>query len=471
MSSLPDKTRILVLGGGFGGVATARRLETLYRRRPDVEITLVSQDNFVLMTPLLFEVFSGSLDIKSCTVPIRAFLGSTRFVEATVQSIDLDKRVVRVAAPGTLAELGYDQLVIALGSKSNRTMIAGSEHAFTFKNLADALLLRNHVIERFERADVESSWERKSQLLTFVIIGGGLVGVELLGELTAFVDGILPLYEHIDSGDVRFVLLEAGERLMPEIDPTLAAYGARILAARRGVDVRTHAIVRAIDPQKVRLPNETIVADTIVLTAGVVPNPVVAGLPLEKDARGCLKVDPTLRCQDHPEVWALGDCASIPGPDGKPYPRLAQHALRAARVLARNIYRVQNHRPPKPFIYHTLGMMGSLGHNIGFAHFLRIRMHGFLAWFLRRTYYLWQMPGWSRRLRMMIDWTFGLLLRPDVVKVSLTSETASLLRETAQLDTAAGVQRTSGATASATFARPLVPAQPETKWPAYVFTD
>ena len=156
MDASASKKRILILGGGFGGVATARHLERLVRRRPDVEIVLASRDNFVVMTPLLFEVFSGALDLRACSVPVRAFLRSTRFVEATVQGVDLDRRVVRLAAAGRRGELAYDQLVLAVGSRTNREMIPGSEHAFTFKTLADALLLRDHVIERFERADVES---------------------------------------------------------------------------------------------------------------------------------------------------------------------------------------------------------------------------------------------------------------------------------------------------------------------------
>jgi NADH:ubiquinone reductase (H+-translocating) len=429
MCSSACKKRILILGGGFGGVATARRLERLFRRQPDTEIVLVSRDNFVLMTPLLFEVFSGTLDLNSCSVPIRAFLRRARFIEATVQSVDLDKRVVGLAAAGAGCELAYDQLVIALGSKTNRAMIPGAEHAFTFKTLADALLLRNYVIERFEHADVETNPRRKAQLLTFVIIGGGLVGVELLGELSAFVDGIVPLYEHVNRDEVHLVLLQGADRIMPEIDPALADYGTRMLAARRGVEVRTNVRVQAIGPNKVHMANETIAADTIVLAAGVVPNPVVAGLPVEKDKRGCMLVEPTMRCPSHAEVWALGDCASIPGPDGKPYPALAQHAMREAKILAENIHRVLNDRSPKPFIHDTLGMMGSLGYNSGFGQFLKVQLHGFPAWFARRTYYLLQMPGWSRRLRMMIDWTFGLLLRPDIVKVGLDSETASLLRE------------------------------------------
>ena len=466
MDASASKKRILILGGGFGGVATARHLERLVRRRPDVEIVLVSRDNFVVMTPLLFEVFSGVLDLRACSVPVRAFLRSTRFVEATVRGIDLDRRVVRLASAGKRGELAYDQLVLALGSRTNREMIPGSEHAFTFKTLADALLLRDHVIERFERADVETDPQRKAQLLTFVVIGGGLVGVELLGELTAFVDGITPFYEHVNRDEVRFLLLQGADRIMPEIDPALAGYGARVLAGRRGVDLRTNTRVRAIEPGQVHLAEETIAADTIVLAAGNVPDPVVAGLPVEKDRRGRIAVEPTLRCRSHPEVWALGDCASIPGPDGKPYPSLAQHALRQARVLAGNIVGALDGRPPRPFVYRTLGMMGSLGHGKGFGRLLKVRVHGFPAWFIRRTYYLLQMPGWGRRLRIMIDWTFALLFRPDIVKVGLDSETALLLREVALGDAAGGPQDEGGArTDSATDGRPLALVEPGVRRP------
>jgi NADH:ubiquinone reductase (H+-translocating) len=419
--------KILILGGGFGGVYTARHLEKLCKRRRDVEIVLVSRDNFLLMTPLLFEVCSGILDLRHCSFPIRAFLRTTQFREATVQGIDLEARVVHVAADGQNGELAYDHLVLSLGAMTNQKMIPGSENAFTFKTLADAFLLRNHMIECFERADVEPDPERRRRLLTLVIIGGGLVGVELFGELTAFVDEITPLYRHVSRDLVRFILLQAGDRIMPEIDTKLADYGARVLIGRRGADVRTHTPVRAIEPGKVHLPDETIEAETIVLAAGIVPNPVVAGLPVEKDKRGHIVVDGTMRCKSHPEVWAVGDCALIPAPNGKPYPNLAQHALREAKVLARNIHGVLEGRPPRPFVYQTMGMMGSLGHSRAFGQLLNLRVHGVLAWFVRRTYYLLQMPGWSRRLRIMIDWTFAFLFRPDIVKISLDSETVSLL--------------------------------------------
>jgi NADH dehydrogenase len=412
----------VILGGGFGGVTTARRLERFCKGRRDVEIVLVSRDNFILLTPLLFEVCSGALDARHCSFPIRAFLRTTRFVEATVEGIDLERRVVLVSGGGERTELAYDQLVLALGGMTNVRMIPGSERAFTFKNLADAFLLRNHVIERFERADVEPDPARKRRQLTFVIIGGGLVGVELFGELTAYADGIAPLYKHVKRDDVRFILLEGGDRVMPEIDPTLADYGTKVLSKRRGAEIRTGARVQAVEPGKLHLAGETIEAETIVLAAGIVPSPVVAELPVEKDRRGRIVVDGAMRCESHPEVWALGDCAAIPAPDGRAYPSLAQHALREAPVLARNIAGVLDGRHPQPFVYTTLGMMGSLGHCKAFGQLLKIRLRGFPAWFVRRTYYLLQMPTWRRRLRIMIDWTFALLFRPDVVKISLESE-------------------------------------------------
>lgn len=432
MNTCTAKKRLVILGGGFGGVYTARHLEGLCRHRPDVELVLVSRDNFLLVTPLLFEVFSGTLDVRDCSFPVRAFLRTTRFVEATVQGIDLGRRVVELAAAEDRAELAYDQLVLALGAMTNRGMIPGSEHAFTFKTLADALLLRNHVIERFERADVDRDPRRKRRQLTFVIIGGGLVGVELFGELTAFVDKIAPLYKHVGRDECRFFLLQAGDRIMPEIDPALADFGGRVLGQRAGADLRTRAGVRAIEPGKVLLADESIEAAPIVLTAGTAPNPLVASLPVEKDGRGHIVVDGAMRCPSRPEVWALGDCASIPAPGGKPYPKLAQHAMREARLLARNVLGAIDGRPAEPFVYDTLGMMGSLGHTEAFGQLLKVRLRGFPAWFVRRTYYLLQMPGWSRRLRIMINWTFALLFRPDIVKLNLDSETALLFRQAAE---------------------------------------
>jgi NADH dehydrogenase len=240
------------------------------------------------------------------------------------------------------------------------------------------------------------------------------------------------------------VLLQAGDRIMPEVDPTLAEYAARVLSGRHRVELRVNTRVSAIEPGRVHLTEETIAADTIVLAAGTVPNPVVAGLPVQKDKSGRIVVEPTLRCRSHPEVWALGDCASVPAPDGKPCPGLAQHALRQAKLLAGNIVAALDGRPPGPFAYQSLGVMGSLGRYRGFGKLLTLRVRGFPAWFIRRTYYLRQLPGWSRKLRTMIDWTFALLFRPDIVKVSLDSETALLLHEVAIADATAGRRERGG---------------------------
>jgi NADH dehydrogenase len=393
-----------------------------------MEIVLVSRDNFLVMTPLLFEVCSGALDARHCSFPIRAFLRTTRFVEAAVLHVDPERQVVHVTDGTESAELSYDQLVIALGSMTNRKMIRGSEHSFTFKTLADAFLLRNHVIERFERADAERNPILKRRQLTFVIIGGGLVGVELFGELTAFADSITRWYPHVSRDEVRFILLEGGDRIMPEIDASLATYGMKVLSERQGAEIRTGMRVQEIEPGKVHLPDETIEADTIVLAAGILPNPVVAKLAVERDRRGRIVVDGTMRSQSHPNIWALGDCAAIPSPTGQLYPSLAQHAMREAKLLARNIVARLDGQPPQPFVYATLGMMGSLGHYRAFGTLLHVRVRGFPAWFIRRTYYLLQMPGWRRRLRIMADWTFALFFGPDIVKVSLESEEAEASR-------------------------------------------
>ena len=242
-------------------------------------------------------------------------------------------------------DLPYDHLVVALGASTNEQLIPGSSNAFTFKTMADALVLRNHLIEQFERADAASESTTRRGCLTVVVIGGGLVGVELLGELTAFADDVLRFYPRIRRDEVRFHLFEAGPRILPEIDEKLAAVAARVLQ-RRGADIRVSTPVRAIEAGRVHLANETIDAGTIVLAAGIVPSVVASAIPVVHDQRGRIAVDETMRSRSHPNVWALGDCAAIPGPDGRPYPALAQHTVREARQLARNIEAVDRRARP-----------------------------------------------------------------------------------------------------------------------------
>lgn len=414
--------RIVVLGGGFGGVVATRHLERLLGGNRDVEITLVSRDNFFVLTPLLFEACSGVLELRHCAQPIRPTLRRARFIEATVEDVDVEQRLVRAAAAeGASYELAYNHLIVALGSTTNLTLIPGSSSAFTFKTMADALVLRNHLIERFERADAEPDAKTRRRYLTVVVIGGGLVGVELLGELTAFADDTLRYYPRISRDEVRFHLFEAGPRILPEVDAKLAEAATHVLR-RRGADIRASTSVRGIEPGAVYLADETIEAGTIVLAAGIVPNPAAARIPVAHDERGRIAVDPTMRSRSHAAVWALGDCAAIPGPDGRPYPALAQHASREARQLARNVAAAVRGRAPAPFVFRALGTMASLGHSQAVAQVFGVRLTGFVAWWLRRTYYLFEMPRWDRRLRMVLDWTVALFFRPDITKVDLSVE-------------------------------------------------
>jgi NADH dehydrogenase len=414
--------RIVVLGGGFGGVATVRHLERALRRRTDVDITLVSRENFFMLTPLLFEACSGRLELRHCAQPIRAALRRARFIEATVESIDLERQLVRaVAAEGGSYNLPYDHLVVALGAATNDRLIPGSSNALTFKTMADALVLRNHLIGRFERADAAADATKRRACLSVVVIGGGLVGVELVGELTAFADDVLRFYPRIRRDEVCFRLFEAGPRILPEIDEQLAATAASVLA-RRGVDIHVATPVRSIETERVRLENDTIDAGTIVLTAGIVPSAVASAIAVVRDQRGRIAVDATMRSRSHPQVWALGDCAAIPAPDGRPYPALAQHAIREARHLARNIRAAIDGRVPSPFIFRSLGTMASLGHTRAVARAFGVPLTGFAAWWLRRSYYLFQMPRWDRRLRIVLDWTVALFFRPDITRVDLRVE-------------------------------------------------
>ncbi|MNS04800.1 NADH dehydrogenase-like protein [compost metagenome] len=427
-----DKTRIVILGGGFGGVYTALHLEKRFATDPNVEIVLVSRDNYFLMTPLLFEAGSGVLEPRHAVNPIRPLLGRTRFVEAEVDAVDFEGRVVYGSHTPSHAgdiieyELPYDHVVLALGGVTNRRLIPGSERALAFKTLSDAIHVRNHIIDLFEQADVTRDPARQRELMTFVVIGGGLVGVELMGELTEFVDTLLRTYKHIDKASVRFHLLEAGPKVLAEMDRDLADYAVETLA-HRGVDIRVGVPVSGIEDQSVHVGDETIRSRTIVLAAGVAANPLLAEFPLQKDRKGRLRVHSTMQSVDRPEVWAIGDCAAIPDPEGNPYPPLAQHALREAKVLAANIEAAMAGQALSPFVYESKGTLASLGHFSGVGKLsptpnFPVKITGFVAWWVWRTYYMMQMPRLERRIRLIIDWTVALFFKNDVAKLDLYVE-------------------------------------------------
>ncbi len=420
-----SKRKLLILGGGFGGVYTARHLETLLKRHHDAEVTLVSQYNYFLMTPLLFEAGSGVLEARHAVSPLRKLFSRVRFVQADVQEVDFEHRTVSAKPPGgnEVYLLDYTHLVIAVGGVTNTSIIPGADKVSTFKVLADAIFLRNHAIELFERADVENDPRTKQRLLAFVIAGGGLVGIELVGELTEFLKNLTRSYPRINDSDIHIDLIEGGPLLMKEMDRGLADYAQTILT-QRGVRFHMNTRVQRIDQEHgyhiVRLPNgETLEAATVIAATGVKANPLLDKLSLEKDPKGRLLTEPTMLCKGRKDVWALGDCASIPDPQGKPYPQLAQHALREARVLADNIMASMKGRPLQPFIFETLGTMAALGHYKGIAKVKNIKIRGFVAWWIWRSYYLLQMPRWNRRIRIMADWTIALLFKNDIVELNV----------------------------------------------------
>jgi NADH dehydrogenase len=444
MTTTSSPTRILILGGGFGGVYTAMHLERLLRRRGrdrganPIAVTLVSRDNYFLMTPLLFEAGSGVLEPRHTVNPIRPLFKTTRFVEGEVERVDFDRRVVvaRHAVGFEPFDLPFDHLVLALGGVTNRAIIPGSELAMPFKTLADGIFLRNHVIDLFERAEIEPDAAARRQLLTFVVIGGGLVGVELIGELTEFIPTLQRSYPRVKPEEISYHLIEAGPKVLPEMERDLADH-AVVALKRRGVHVRTATPVQRIDPDVVLLPGaEQLTAATIVLAAGVAPNPLLKDMPLEKGRGGRVVTDASLRVKDRPGVWALGDCAAIPDPQGNPYPTLAQHAMREAKVLAHNLVAsigspaARGVPPPvlESFVYQSLGTLAALGHYDGVGRVMKLKLRGFPAWWVWRSYYLMQMPRFDRRLRIVLDWTIALLFKNDVVKLDLFGDEHPLRR-------------------------------------------
>lgn len=419
--NLTDRpVRVVIVGGGFAGVHTAMWLERLCMGDRRVEVTLISRNNYYLMSPLLFEASSGVLEPRHAVNPIRPLLRHTRFIEANVEQIDLVRQIVAARPEFDEGyEVGFDHLVLALGGITNRSFIKGSEGALTFKTMGDAIFLRNHAIQLFERADVEKDPERKSALLTFIVVGAGLVGVELIGEMTEFLRNVHRSYPNVTWKDVKFELIEAGPRIMPELDEDLAEYAANVLR-RRGVNIRLKTRVGSIEEDRLQLEDGQVLrAETIIVATGVAPSPLVAGLPIEKDNRGRAVVEPTMRSRQRPNVWALGDCARVPDPQGKPYPPLAQHALRQARVLAGNIAATIRGGDLKPFDYKSLGTLAALGHYQGVGRVMGLKIRGFVAWWVWRSYYLLQMPQWSRRIRIMLDWSVALLFKNDVVQLDL----------------------------------------------------
>jgi NADH dehydrogenase len=397
----------LVLGGGFAGSYVARYLGKR-------GATIVSPENYMLYTPLLVEAGSGTLEPRHVVVPLRQMCPHAELLLGRVTELDEERKVVTAETLAGGVEVRYEQLVVALGAITRVFPVPGlREHGVGFKDLADAIALRNRVLQQLERAVIRPD---ASEELGFVFVGAGYAGVEALGELNDLAHAALRFYPSLRALPQRWVLVDAAPKILPEIPRRLGEYAARHLE-KRGVEIHVDTTLASFDGREAVLSSGlTIPARTVVWTAGVRANPLLAKLGLPLDERGRVPVDQFLRVNSRDDVWALGDCAAVPNlrTPGEVDPPTSQHALRQARRLAKNIA-----GSPQPYGYRMLGQVATLGRYKGIAEIPGMRLRGFPGWFVARTYHLYQLPLVSRKLRVVLDWTIALLFRRDVVELSV----------------------------------------------------
>lgn len=397
----------LILGGGFAGSYVARLLGR-------GGATIVSPENYMLYTPLLPEAGAGTLEPRHVVVPLRQMCPHAELLLGQAKGLDEERNVVLADTLAGQYEIAYERLVIALGAVTRVFPIPGlREHGLGFKDLADAIALRNRVLQQLERAAIRPD---AAEELGFVFVGAGYAGVEALGELNDLAHAALRFYPMLRGVPQRWVLVDAAPKILPEIPRRLGEYAAHHLE-RRGVEIHVGTTLESFDGREAVLANGTrIPARTLVWTAGGRPNPLLAELGLPLDERGRVRVGPTLRIEGRHNIWALGDCAAVPNrrTPGSFDPPTSQHGLRQARRLARNLV-----GPPKPYGYRMLGQVATLGHHKGIAEIPGIRLRGFLGWFVARTYHLYQLPLLSRKLRVVADWTVALFFRRDIAELSV----------------------------------------------------
>ena len=432
-NGLDQPKKILILGSGFGGLYTAMHLEKKLGRDANVEITLVNRENFFLFTPMLHEVAAGDLDLTHIVNPVRKLLRRTHFFNGEIKAIDVDARRVTVAHADDHHdhELTYDYLVLALGSVTNFFDLPGlAENALTMKSLGDAIRLRNHLIKNLEEADFECCSESRASLLTLVVTGGGFAGVETIASVNDFMRDAIRFYPRLSEHELKVVLIEATDAILPELGPKLGAY-AREKLAKRGVQFLTNTAVKSFLNGEVDLSvGSSLKTRLLVWTAGVSPNPLLHMLACPKE-RGRLVTNEFLEVKSLPGVYALGDCAAVPDPaTGKSCPPTAQHALRQGKVAAQNILTEIYGGRHQRFTFKTVGALAAIGKRTGVARIMGVNFSGFIAWFLWRTIYLSKLPRFEKKVRVALDWTLDLLFSKDLVQYMDTTsrETSSIER-------------------------------------------
>ena len=411
------KTSVIIAGGGFAGLSAAMYLDKTLARREDVEVKLISRENFILFTPMLHEVASGDLYPGDIINPLRRILRHVKFVEAEVQAIDLSTR--HLHCQGGVARLGlefeFDHLLLTLGSETNFFDLPGvSEWAVTMKSLFDAAMLRNRVLALLEEATFEKDAGRRRQLLTFVTAGGGFSGTETTGAINDFVRETMRYYPDLNEELIRVVVIQPGNFLLPELGEELGNYAEGKLRERK-VEVIKGARVASYDGSLVTLTDgKSIPSSTLIWTAGVKPSPVIAPLPCEK-VHGRLLVSEYLAVTGVPGLWAAGDCAAVPVLNTETFhPPTAQHGLREGHVAAKNIAATVLDRPLKSFTFTTLGQLATIGRRTGVAMVFGVKFSGFVAWCFWRAIYLMKLPRLPKKLRVMVGWALNLLFSREI---------------------------------------------------------
>lgn len=425
------KTKIVIAGGGFAGLSAAMYFEKMLARRPDIEVTLISHENFILFTPMLHEVAAGDLYPGDVVNPLRRILRRVRFVEADIQDVDLNARVVHCTHGLGTSELNFqfDHLLLALGSETNFFDLPGvGDWAVTIKNLSDAALLRNRSVAFMEEASLRSDEDTRRRLLTFVTVGGGFSGTETTGALNDFVRDTVRYYPGLNEDMIRVVIVHGGKFLLPELGEELGNY-AELKLRQRKVEVIKGTHVVAYDGKTATLSDgASIPTATLLWTAGVKPCAVIERLPAPKD-HGRILVDKCLGVPGVAGLWAAGDSAAVPdGGAGKFYPPTAQHGLREGHVVAKNIEASIAGAPLKPFVYKTQGQLATVGRRTGVAMIYGWKFSGFFAWGMWRAIYWMKLPRLAKKMRVMADWTLDLFFGREIEQLM----TPHTLEETAQ---------------------------------------
>jgi NADH dehydrogenase len=429
-------TRIVIAGGGFAGLYAAMHFDKRLARRADVEVTLISRENFILFTPMLHEVAAGDLYPGDIVNPLRRILRHVKFIEADVQAVDLNTR--RVHCKATVAdrelEFEFDHLLLTLGSETNFFNMDGvRDWSVTMKSLGDAALLRNRMVALLEEATVQSDDAARRQLLTFVTAGGGFSGAETTGAVNDFVRENLRYYPQLREELIRVVMVHPGNFILPELGEELGQYAERKLRERK-VEVIKGPRVANYDGVTVTLSDGTsIPAATLIWTAGVKPSPVIAQLNCEK-VRGRLLVSEYMAVTGVPGLWAAGDCAAVPILDNENFhPPTAQHGLREGVVVAKNIEAIILDRPLKPFRFKMLGQLASIGHHTGVAMVFGIKFSGFIAWSFWRSVYLMKLPRLAKKLRVMASWTLDIFFGQEIEQMITVRDIDTLSGQLARI--------------------------------------